>query len=122
MTGDGACRRGRRRAERIISGPPGCSCFFPQCAPDAAEPVILRPEEIEVLRLVDLLGMQQEEAAEAMGVSRKTLWRDLHEARQKVAGAIVNGRAIIIEGCGRKGGGGCRFGAGGPSDRGAGPE
>ena len=58
MTGDGACRRGRRRAERIISGPPGCSCFFPQCGPDAAEPVILRPEEIEVLRLVDLLGMR----------------------------------------------------------------
>jgi predicted DNA-binding protein (UPF0251 family) len=84
--------------------------------------VILRPEEIEVLRLVDLLGMQQEAAAEAMGVSRKTLWRDLHEERQKVAGAIVHGRAIIIEGCGRRGGGGCRFGAGGPSDRGAGPE
>jgi predicted DNA-binding protein (UPF0251 family) len=122
MTGNGPCRRGRRRAERIISGPPRCSCFFPGCAPDAAEPVILRPEEIEALRLVDLLGMQQEEAAEAMGVSRKTLWRDLHEARRKVTGAIVQGSAIIIEGCGRKGGGQCRFGAGGPPDRDAGPE
>lgn len=113
MTGEGPCRRGRRRAERIIGGPPDCSCFFPQCAPGEAEPVVLRPEEIEALRLVDLLGMQQEEAAAAMGVSRKTLWRDLHEGRRKVAGALVEGRAIVLGGCGRRGGGGCRFGPGG---------
>ncbi|MDK2974903.1 MAG: uncharacterized protein PWP08_1274 [Methanofollis sp.] len=115
--GAGPCRRGRRRAERIIDGRTNCSCFFPQCGPDAGEPVILRPEEIEALRLVDLLGMQQEEAAEAMGVSRKTLWRDLHEARRKVAGAIVNGRAILMEECGRTGERRCRFGECGPRFR-----
>jgi len=116
MTGEeaGPCRRGRRRAERIIGGQTECSCFFPQCNADAGEPVVLRPEEIEALRLVDLLGMQQEEAAEAMGVSRKTLWRDLHEARRKVAEAIVNGRAIVMGGCCRPGGRRCRFRDGDP--------
>jgi len=33
-----------------------------------------------------------------MGVSRKTLWNDLHRARKKVTNALVNGYTIRIEG------------------------
>jgi hypothetical protein len=33
-----------------------------------------------------------------MGVSRKTFWNDLQTARQKVADALVNGKAIEISG------------------------
>ena len=60
--------------------------------------MVLTVEEVEALRLADLEGLEQEEAAKKMGVSRKTLWRELESARKKVAGALVNGKAIKIEG------------------------
>jgi Fe2+ or Zn2+ uptake regulation protein len=34
-----------------------------------------------------------------LGVSRKTAWRDLHEARRKIADALVSGKGIEITGC-----------------------
>jgi predicted DNA-binding protein (UPF0251 family) len=55
-------------------------------------------EEVEVLRLVDLMGLTQEEAASRMGVSRKTLWRDLTSARRKLVEALINGWTIQISG------------------------
>lgn len=64
---------------------------------------LLLPEEIETLRLVDLEGLEQEEAAIALGISRRTLWKDLHEARKKVTDALVNGKLIEFSGCPRKG-------------------
>ncbi|MCK5031731.1 MAG: DUF134 domain-containing protein, partial [Thermoplasmatales archaeon] len=60
--------------------------------------VVLSIEELEALRLVDLEDLTQEEAAAMMGVSRKTLWNDLHRARKKVVNALVNGCVIRIEG------------------------
>jgi hypothetical protein len=60
--------------------------------------VYLSFEELETLRLVDLEGMEQAQAAFCMGISRKTLWNDLKSARKKVALALVNGWAIRIEG------------------------
>ncbi len=60
---------------------------------------MLNPDEIELIRLIDLEGLLQEEAAEKLGVSRKTAWRDLHEARRKIADALVNGKGIEMTGC-----------------------
>lgn len=100
--GEGRCHRGRGRprARRMIGDPGAFRCFGPLCGrPDEA--VVILPEEVEALRLVDLAGLEQEEAARALGISRKTLWRDLHEARTKVADALVNGKTIRIAGCGR---------------------
>jgi len=54
--------------------------------------------ELETLRLVDLEGLIQEEAAVRMGISRRTLWNDLMSARKKVAYALTNGLAIQIRG------------------------
>lgn len=62
------------------------------------EVVVLTLEEVEALRLVDFEGLEQEEAAEKMGISRKTLWRELQSARRKVADALTNSKAIQIEG------------------------
>jgi predicted DNA-binding protein (UPF0251 family) len=62
------------------------------------ESKILKVEELEAIRLVDLEGLHQEEAAKKMGVSRKTLWRDLESARKKVACALTYGNAIEIQG------------------------
>jgi len=106
--GEGRCRRGRGRprARRRIGDPGAFRCFGPLCGrPD--EVVVILPEEVEALRLVDLSGLEQEEAARTLGVSRKTLWRDLHEARAKVADALVNGKTIRIAGCGREREEGC---------------
>jgi predicted DNA-binding protein (UPF0251 family) len=92
--------RGRRRVERICEPGFRYRCFAPVCrnGPPAGS-VHLRPDEVEVLRLVDLRGLTQDEAALALGVSRKTVWRDLHAARRKVADALVHGKNIEIAGC-----------------------
>ena len=53
---------------------------------------------LEALRLADLEGLYQEEAAKRMGVSRATFARVLTAARQAVSDALVNGKAMAIEG------------------------
>ena len=60
--------------------------------------VVLYIEEAEAIRLKDLKGMEQEEAAERMRISRPTFQRVLASARQKMADALLNGKAIRIEG------------------------
>lgn len=83
-------------------------CFYPLCSIEEGTVVtLLRQDEIELLKLIDLEGLQQDEAASAFGVSRKTVWRDLHEARRKIADALVNGRPIEVAGCVRRDTEGC---------------
>ncbi|MBP1928488.1 putative DNA-binding protein (UPF0251 family) [Methanolinea mesophila] len=96
----GQARRGRPRIKRNIefSGP--VRCYVPQCnIPGTTENVILMPEELELLRLVDFEGLEQEEAASVMGISRRTAWRDLHNARRKVVDALLHGKQIEMESC-----------------------
>jgi predicted DNA-binding protein (UPF0251 family) len=94
-------RRGRPRAPRLIADGAAFHCFGPLCE-RSGEVVLLLPEEVEALRLADLEGLEQEAAAERLGISRKTFWRDLHEARRMVADALVNGKGIRITGCRRR--------------------
>lgn len=90
-------RRGRRRGKRRVGWTPSETSFSPSKGGDGPE-VVLRVEEVEALRLVDLKNMTQQEAAQSMGVSRKTLWTDLKSARKKVAEALTQGKRIRIEG------------------------
>jgi predicted DNA-binding protein (UPF0251 family) len=93
-------RRGRPRVRRIIEGAGESRCYKPCCCPEQeGTGISFQPEEIELIRLIDLEGLEQEEAAEKLGVSRKTAWRDLHEARRKIADALVNGKSIEMAGC-----------------------
>lgn len=93
-------RRGRPRTRRRIALEGPLRCYGPQChVSEEQEVVEILPEELEVLKLVDLKGYEQEEAAALMGISRRTAWRDLHEARRKVADALVHGKGIEISGC-----------------------
>jgi predicted DNA-binding protein (UPF0251 family) len=62
------------------------------------EEVRLSVEEAEAIRLRDLEGLEQEEGAEKMNISRPTFQRVLSSARQKIADALLNGKAIKIEG------------------------
>ena len=62
------------------------------------EEVALSLDELEALRLADLEGLYQDEAAERMGVSRPTFARIVETSRRKVAEALVHGRALRIAG------------------------
>lgn len=59
---------------------------------------LLKLEELEAIRLKDLEGLEQEECAEKMEVSRPTFQRILLSAREKIADSLVNGKIIHIEG------------------------
>lgn len=65
------------------------------------------PEEVAVLNLIDLQELEQEQAAATLGVSRKTIWRDIHEAHRKIADALIHGKPIQIAGCARRIDGNC---------------
>lgn len=61
------------------------------------EVVVLTHEQAEAIRLCDMEDLEQRDAAEKMGVSRRTFARELHSARQKIATAIICGQAIKIK-------------------------
>jgi predicted DNA-binding protein (UPF0251 family) len=54
-------------------------------------------DELEALRLADMLSLSQTEAANMMNVSQPTFNRILASARQKTAECIVTGLAIRIQ-------------------------
>lgn len=84
---------------RRIDAAPGSTYFKPRGIPlSELEEVVLGVDELEAIRLADLEGLYQELAAEKMGVSRQTFGRIVAAARQKVASALVRGKALKIEG------------------------
>ena len=89
----------RPRKRRTISRPPRPAVYKPAGVPlDALRQVMLLPEELEALRLADLEGLTQAEAAGRMGVSRSTFQRIVTQARHQVAAALIEGQALQIEG------------------------
>lgn len=92
-------RRGRHRCPRWVTNVPEVQFFKPAGVPlSTLQAVDLTVDEVEILRLVDIDGLTQEEAAVKMGISRRTLWNDLMNVRKKVAYALLNGQAIHIRG------------------------
>ena len=84
---------------RRVAFMPGVTYFKPAGIPlRTLEEVRLSVEEAEALRLKELEGLEQEQGAEKMNISRQTFQRILASARQKVADALLNGKAIRIEG------------------------
>ncbi|WAC05545.1 MAG: DUF134 domain-containing protein [Methanoregula sp.] len=106
---EGYCRRrGRPRMNRSFKRDASPRCYAPQCNPNEKEEVVLLlPEEIAVLDLIDLQDMEQEQAAAVLRVSRKTIWRDIHEAHRKIADALIHGKSLEIGGCLRRQSGIC---------------
>ncbi|MGV2701868.1 UNVERIFIED_CONTAM: DUF134 domain-containing protein [Aeromonas salmonicida] len=88
----------RPKIARQICGRPAHSCFKPNGRPmHQLEQVALAADEFEALRLVDLEGMQQQEAAVVMGVSRQTLANILKKARYKVVDCLSQGKALMMQ-------------------------
>jgi predicted DNA-binding protein (UPF0251 family) len=88
----------RPQKERLIEMPPRMIGFKPFGMPICEIPVVkLYYDEYETLKLVDYVGLDQEEAAGQMNVSRPTLTRIHQSALKKIAQAFVEGAAIEIE-------------------------
>ncbi len=89
----------RPRLCRRVGGVPGSNYFKPRGIPlSSLEEVVLTVDELEAIRLADLGGLYQEQAAEKMNVSRPTFGRIIASAHKKVAEALVAGKALKIEG------------------------
>jgi predicted DNA-binding protein (UPF0251 family) len=89
----------RPQKERRVAFNPEISYFKPRGIPMFdLEEVCLTVDQREAIRLSDLLGMSHEEAGRHMGVSRATFGRIIERARQTVADALINGKAINVEG------------------------
>ena len=84
---------------RRVSFMPEVTYFKPAGIPlRSLEEIQLSIEEVESLRLKELEGLDQEQGAEKMNISRPTFQRVLASARKKMADALLNGKAIRIEG------------------------
>jgi predicted DNA-binding protein (UPF0251 family) len=89
----------RPRLCRRVRSNPEINYFKPRGIPLAQlEEIILSVEDFEAIRLKDFEGLDQEECAKKMSISQPTFHRLLLSARKKIADAIVNGKAIKIEG------------------------
>ena len=62
------------------------------------EIVNLKDEEYEAIILADYKGLDQEEAARLMGISRPTFSRTLASARKAIAKVLAEGSALAIDG------------------------
>jgi uncharacterized protein len=84
---------------RQVTSVPASTFFKPAGVPmGALEMVTLAMEEVEAVRLKDIEDLHQEDCARRMGVSRATFHQVLKSARCKLADAILNGKAIQVEG------------------------
>ncbi|WP_067174638.1 DUF134 domain-containing protein [Sulfurospirillum sp. UCH001] len=86
----------RHKSKRSISFRPLCNDFSPK-EHTSSETITLLAEEVEALYLMDLLELYQEEAALKMEVSRPTFARIIKSARNKVALALLGGKALHLE-------------------------
>ena len=87
----------RPKKTRFVSGYPAIAAFIPRGMAVTGE-VLLSVEELEAIRLSDFEHLDQEQAADMMGISRHTFGRILSNARGIVAEALVTGKAMRIQG------------------------
>lgn len=89
----------RPKKTRWVTCSPRERCFRPQCKSlSKLDGVILTLDEFEAVRLLDLENLEQENVAKKMKVHRSTISRIVSSAHKKIADALVNIKAIKIEG------------------------
>lgn len=85
--------------DKIVNTVPLFVYYKPQGIPiSKLDELNLTMEEIEALNLKDRQELEQVEAARKMGISRSTFQRLLKSARKKIITAIIEGKAIRLEG------------------------
>lgn len=89
----------RPQKPKNVCQQPKVNLFKPAGKPMAGiSPISLTLDEYEAIRLADLEGLYQEEAADLMNTSRQTFARIVESAHRKVAEALVKGLPLLIEG------------------------
>lgn len=89
----------RPKKTRWIKCDPGERCFRPHCrTAGKLQGVVLTLDEFETLRLFDLQKLDQHAIALKMKIHRSTVSRILAAARRKITDALVNLKAIKVEG------------------------
>lgn len=89
----------RPRICRHVRLRPAANYFKPQGIPARLLRITqLKNEELEAIFLADYQGLEQEEAAKLMNISRSTFSRILASARKAIATALVEGNALKIDG------------------------
>lgn len=88
----------RPKCCRQIGAIPDKTRFKPEGTSSSCAEVLLNLDEYEAIRLADLEGLYQEQAAIRMNVSRQTFGRIVEAARRKVADVLVNGKSLRIQG------------------------
>ena len=89
----------RPKKTRWVKCAPGERCFKPLCKPlSKLKTVSLTLDEFEAVRLACLEGLKQIDAGKKMKISRPTFSRIVKNAHMKIADALVNIKAIKIEG------------------------
>ena len=84
---------------RTIGFVPRVVCFKPAGIPRVElEETALTLDELEAVRLADLNGLYQEQAAPKMAVSRSAYARILESARRKIADALIHGKCLRFGG------------------------
>jgi len=84
---------------RRVCGTPGADYFKPRGIPlSELQEIGLTIDEFEAIRLADLEGLYQEDAARKMDISRQTFGNIIASAHKKIADALVSGKALKIEG------------------------
>jgi len=84
---------------RKVTSEPRAYYFKPRAVPLCGlEEIILQLDEFQALKYSELDNKDQERASSAMKVSRQTFGNILASARRKLADAVVNGKALKIEG------------------------
>ena len=87
----------RPRLCRRIDFSPNVRYFKPQGIPlRELEEIELTLEELEALRLKNVEGLEQIEAAKKMKTSQSTFQRILASAYKKITKALIEGKAIKI--------------------------
>jgi uncharacterized protein len=88
----------RPKIDRCTRFEPNVYYFKPRGIPlRQLEEVVLMQDELEALKLHDVDGLDQTQAAAKMNISQPTLGRILNQSYKKVAHAIIHGKAIRID-------------------------
>ncbi|UCG34715.1 MAG: DUF134 domain-containing protein [Candidatus Omnitrophota bacterium] len=89
----------RPKKTRWVKCEPGERCFIPQHKSfGSLKGIFLSLDEFEAIRLSNFEGLKQVDAARKMKISRPTFSRIITSAHKKIADALVNIKAIKIEG------------------------
>lgn len=89
----------RPRKWRRVCKMPENTAFGPlQAGTGPRQFILMTVDEYEAIRLIDLLGLTQEECAQRMNVARTTAQAIYIAARKKLAECLVNGLELRIDG------------------------